>query len=204
MHEGERLNTLTHGVGLLLALAAAVVLVDEAAASDDAWRVASFSVFAAAMVALYAASTLFHGTRGRAKAAWARADHCAIYLMIAGTYTPLALVALRGVWGWGLFAVVWAAALYGVARELLPARERPPAVALYVLMGWAGIAAVLPIVERFPAAGLPWLLAGALLYTSGVLFYARDGRWRHAHGVWHLFVLGGSASHCIALRSLLA
>lgn len=204
MHEGERLNTFTHGVGLLLALAAAVVLVGEAAASDDAWRVASFSVFAAAMVALYAASTLFHGTRGRAKAAWARADHCAIYLMIAGTYTPLALVALRGVWGWSLFAAVWAAALYGVARELLPTRERPPAVALYVLMGWVGIAAVLPIVERFPAAGLPWLLAGALLYTGGVVFYARDGRWRHAHGVWHLFVLGGSASHCIALRSLLA
>ncbi|WP_219220118.1 PAQR family membrane homeostasis protein TrhA [Variovorax boronicumulans] len=204
MHEGERLNTCTHALGLLLALGAAVVLVGEAAASDDAWRVASFSVFAAAMVALYTASTLFHGTRGRAKAAWARADHCAIYLMIAGTYTPLALVALRGVWGWGLFAAVWAAALYGVARELLPPRERPPAVALYVLMGWVGLAAVLPIVERFPAAGLPWLLAGALLYTGGVLFYARDGRWRHAHGVWHLFVLGGSASHCIALRSLLA
>jgi len=204
MPHGERFNTCTHLAGLLFALVAAAVLVAEAAASADLRRVASFGVFAAAMVLLYAASTLFHGTQGQAKAVWARADHCAIYLMIAGTCTPLALVALRGLWGWVLFGLIWAAALYGIGRELVWGRGRPPAVALYVGMGWVGMAAAIPIAQRFPADGLAWLMAGALCYTGGVVFYAKDGRWPHAHGIWHLFVLAGTASHCVALRALLA
>ena len=203
MPKGERFNTCTHFGGLLFALVAAVVLVDEAAASANAGRLASFSVFAATMVLLYAASTLFHGSQGSRKAAWARADHCAIYLMIAGTCTPLALVALQGAWGWAFFGTIWASALYGIGRELIWARDRPPAVGLYVGMGWVGMAAAIPVAQRIPEAGSAWLLAGALCYTGGVLFYAKDGRWPHAHGIWHLFVLAGTASHCIALRTLL-
>jgi len=203
MPHGERFNTCTHLGGLVFALVAATLLVGQAAASNDGWRLASFSVFAATMVLLYAASTFFHGTEGLRKAAWARADHCAIYLLIAGTCTPLALVALRGMWGWAWFATIWAGALYGIGRELLWGRGRPPAVALYVGMGWVGMAAAIPIAQRLPADGLVWLLAGAACYTGGVLFYAKDGRWPHAHGIWHLFVLAGTASHCLALRTLL-
>jgi hemolysin III len=204
MQTDERLNTITHLIGLLLAVAGSIVLLNKAAASDDAWKIVSFSVFAAAMVLLYAASTLFHSASGPMKAVWARLDHCAIYLLIAGTYTPLTLITLRGPIGWGLAAAIWTMALFGISRELWFRRQGPPSVVLYVVMGWIGLAAAIPIAQRLPVDGIFWLLLGAGLYTLGIVFYAKDARWRHAHGVWHLFVLGGTVSHYIVFLTFVA
>jgi hemolysin III len=204
MQTDERLNTVTHLIGLLLAVAGSIVLLNKAAASDDAWKIVSFSIFAAAMVLLYAASTLFHSARGPMKAIWARLDHCAIYLLIAGTYTPLALITLRGPIGWSLAAAIWTMTLFGIGRELWFRRHGPPSVALYVVMGWLGLATAIPIAKRLPVDGIFWLLLGTGLYTLGIAFYAKDARWRHAHGVWHLFVLGGTVSHYIVFLTFVA
>jgi hemolysin III len=195
MYHGERLNSMTHLAGAAFALAGAAVLVTSAATLGDAWKIVSYSVFAVTLVVLYAASTLYHSTRGRRKEIWAKFDHCAIYLLIAGTYTPFTLVTLRGAWGWSLFGAVWGLAVIGILKELVFGRESLPSVPLYVGMGWLGLVAAVPLVESLSGQGLFWLLTGGLLYTVGVLFYANDHRWRHAHGIWHLFVLGGSASH---------
>ncbi len=150
---------------------------------------------------LYAASTLFHSTRGRLKRFWERADHCAIYLLIAGTYTPFALVTLQGLWGWLLLAAVWSAAFFGIGRELLQAdsaASKPP-LALYIAMGWLGVLAAAPLAARLDVGGLAWLLAGGVLYTVGTVFYRNRRGFRHAHGTWHLFVLAGTASHFISV-----
>ncbi len=195
MYHGERLNSMTHLAGAAFALAGAAVLITSAALVGDAWKIVSYSVFAATLVTLYAASTLYHSTRGRLKEICAKCDHCAIYLLIAGTYTPFTLVTLRGAWGWSLFGAVWGLAVIGILKELVFGREKLPSVPLYVGMGWLGLIAAVPLVESLSGQGLFWLLTGGLLYTVGVLFYANDHRWRHAHGIWHLFVLGGSASH---------
>lgn len=195
MYYGERLNTATHFAGVLLAVLGSVFLIIKAAHSGDAYKIVSASLFSAAMIALYTASTLFHGTRGRPKAWFAKADHCAIYLLIAGTYMPFTLVTLRGGWGWTLFGLICAIALVGIARELLARKESPPSVPLYLAMGWLGIAAAAPLIERLSTHALLYLLLGAACYTLGVVFYWFDDRWRHAHGVWHLLVLCGTASH---------
>jgi len=157
------------------------------------------------MVALYAASTLYHSVReGSAKERWAKADHCAIYLLIAGTYTPFTLLTVQGSLGWGLFAFEWALALVGIGKELWWGRETVPSVPLYVLMGWAGIAVGSRLMDGLQGQGWMWLLAGGLLYTVGIIFYAIDTRMRHAHGIWHLFVLGGTASHYFTVLKFVA
>jgi hemolysin III len=200
MYHGERLNSVTHLLGLALAVVGSVVLVAQAVQSGGALRIASFSIFGLTMVALYAASTLYHSVReGASKARWAKADHCAIYLLIAGTYTPFTLVTLQGSLGWGLFAFEWALALVGIGKELWWGRDTVPSVPLYVLMGWAGIATGTRLMDGLHDQGWMWLLAGGLLYTVGIIFYAIDTRMRHAHGIWHLFVLGGTASHFITV-----
>lgn len=195
MHDGERLNAGSHLLGLLLALVGVPALVAHASESGELRRIAVACIFGIAILALYAASTLFHCTRGRSKALWAKADHCAIYLLIAGTYTPFALLTLSGWTGWGLLLMEWAMALFGMGRELRGHADAPPAVGLYIVMGWAGLLAGASLVEGLRDAGWIWLLLGALSYTVGVVFYALDGRVKHAHGIWHLFVLGGSSSH---------
>lgn len=199
MYHGERFNSITHLAGLGLAVAGAAVLITQAASQGSAWRIVSFSVFAATMVALYLASTLYHSLRGRAKEIWAKVDHCAIYLLIAGTYTPFTLVTLHGALGWWLFGLVWALAGVGILKELVWGRDTVPSVPLYVLMGWLGMAAAVPLVRQLHGAGLFWLVLGGVLYTVGILFYAKDEKWRHAHGIWHLFVLGGTASHFVTV-----
>ena len=150
------------------------------------------------MVLLYLASTVYHSTRGALKAAWAKADHCAIYLLIAGTYTPFTLVSLRGALGWWMFGAVWTLAALGIAKELIWGR-RWPSVPIYLLMGWLGVVALVPLVRQLHLDGALWLLAGGVLYTVGVIFYAKDDEWPHAHGIWHLFVLGGTASHVVTV-----
>ena len=204
MYHGERFNSYSHLAGLLLAVGGSAWLIAQAAVHGDAWQVTSVSVFAASMVLLYGASTLYHSVRGAAKQVLVKLDHCAIYLLIAGTYTPFTLVTLRGPWGWALFGTVWGLAIVGIVKELWIGRQRVPSVPLYVAMGWLGVVAAVPLVQQLPVAGLAWLVAGGLLYTVGIVFYANDERWRHAHGVWHLFVLAGTISHYCAVALCVA
>ncbi len=203
MYHGEKLNTLTHLAGAALAIAGLSILVTVAVLQGDAWKVFSFSVFGATLVLLYSFSTVYHGVRHpRAKAILQKVDHNAIYLLIAGSYTPIALVTLRGPWGWTLFGLVWTLALIGIAQELtLGRRTRRLSLVLYLLMGWLVLIAIKPLVHAMPAGGLAWLVAGGLVYSLGVYFYVHDERVQHYHGVWHVFVLGGSFCHfmCVLL-----
>ncbi|RSZ41480.1 hemolysin III family protein [Variovorax beijingensis] len=201
MYPGERLNGYSHLLGLVLALAATALLLAKTLPTGDAARIAGALVFSLSAVLLYAASTLFHSTRGRRKRFWERVDHCAIYLLIAGTYTPFALVTLHGLWGWLLMAAVWGSAFFGIGRELLQASSEAskPPLALYIAMGWLGVLAAVPLAARLDSGGLAWLLAGGVLYTVGTVFYRNRRGFRHAHGTWHLFVLAGTASHFVAV-----
>ena len=200
MDHGERFNGYTHMAGAVLALAGASVLVILAALKADAWRIVSFSIYGSTLILLYLASTLYHGSRGRAKPVFRRLDHCSIYLLIAGTYTPFSLVTLHGAWGWSLFAVAWAMAVIGIVQEFfVKSDKRLLSLTLYVLMGWMAVAAVKPLIDALGFGGFAWLAAGGMLYTAGIAFYAVDERVTHAHGVWHLFVLGGSAAHYTAI-----
>lgn len=196
----EVANCATHGVGLALSVAGFVALVALAWGYGDAWHVASCGVYGASLVALYLASTLYHGARApRAKQLFQALDHCGIYLLIAGTYTPFTLVTLRGGWGWTLFALVWGLSLFGIAfRVMFGNRYRIAAVASYVLLGWLCVVAVKPILELVPLGALAWIAAGGLAYTTGVFFFAAT-RIPHHHAIWHLFVLGGSICHYVAV-----
>ena len=195
MYDGERLNSITHLVGAALAGVGAVVLIVYAKLQGDPWRLASFSVFGATLVILYAASTLYHAVRPPVKDVLRRVDHSAIFLLIAGTYTPFAVVSLRGALGWTMFALIWAASAYGIWRAWRRANDRPHSALPFSVMGWLGLVAVVPLTQALGLSGMFWLATGGLLYTVGIVFYVNDERWRHAHGIWHLFVLGGSVSH---------
>lgn len=199
MHHGERFNGYSHLFGLLLALAGGALLLGKALSQGDAARIAGALVFGGSMVALYAASTLFHSSRGASRLFWQRADHCAIYLLIAGTCTPFALVALQGIGAWLLLGALWSGAIFGIARELRGGAGAAPSLPLYVGMGWLAVLAAVPLAARLDRAGLVWLIAGALLYSGGTVFYRNRRGWRHAHGLWHLAVLGGSACHFVAI-----
>lgn len=205
MYYGERFNSITHLAGAVLATAGAVLLIVLGAQAGDPWKIVGFSIYGAMLLCLYMASTLYHSLRGRAKRVWSKLDHCAIYLLIAGSYTPFALVSLRGAWGWSLLGVVWGLAGFGIIQELCLARGlRVLSMVFYVLMGWLAVIAAFPLIEALGREGFLWLLAGGLAYTAGILFYANDTRWRHAHGIWHLFVLGGSTCHYVAVLRYVA
>ena len=200
MYHGERFNAYTHLVGALLALAGAVVLIVLGAMKQDVWKIVSFAIYGASLVMLYSASTLYHSTRGRLKAFFRKLDHTAIYLLIAGSYTPFALVTLRGPWGWWLFGVIWVLALLGILQEFwLGKRTRVLSLIIYVLMGWIALVAAMPLVDSLSLAGFAWLAAGGLAYTAGIVFYAYDKKFTHWHGIWHLFVIAGSALHYCAI-----
>ncbi len=200
MEHGEKLNAWTHLVGAVLALAGCVVLIVLSAWGGDPWKVVSVSIYGATLVLLYTVSTLYHSLRGRTKDILRKLDHISIYLLIAGTYTPFCLVTLRGSWGWSLFGVVWALAVLGILWELRPANgPRILSVVIYVVMGWVVIVALAPLLRALGPAGFAWLAAGGVFYTTGIVFYALDGRMRGAHGVWHLFVLAGSATHYVTI-----
>ncbi len=200
MYHGERFNSISHLVGAALAVAGTAVLVVLAARLGDPWKIVGFSVYGAMLVALYVASTAYHSVRGRAKQILQKVDHCSIYLLIAGSYTPFALVSLRGAWGWSLLGVVWGLALLGIAQEIWLAKgARVLSLVIYVLMGWLALVAVVPLWEALTPAGFGWLLAGGACYTLGIVFYATDHKVRHGHGLWHLFVLGGSICHFVTV-----
>ncbi|KNE23584.1 PAQR family membrane homeostasis protein TrhA [Achromobacter spanius] len=204
MYEGERFNGATHLAGLAMAVAASGALIARAAELKvDTRQIISCAVFAASMIAVYASSVLYHCTRGPNKARWAKADHCAIYLLIAGTYTPLAFGPVDHAWSAAMGVAIWLLAAIGISRELWWARGAAPALPLYLAMGWLGVIFAAPIAGALSSAGLTWLLAGAAAYTVGTLFYVKDKRWRHAHGIWHLFVMGGSACHFVTVFGFL-
>lgn len=198
---GEEIaNSVSHGVGLLAAVASAPVLVHSAVRHGGVARIVGASVFVAAMVLLYLTSTLYHALpRNRAKRVFQVLDHAAIFLMIAGTYTPFTLGVLRGTWGWTLFGLVWSLALAGIVLTAVGGVRYPKlTTGLYLAMGWLIIIAVKPLWLRMPLEGLLWLLAGGVAYTVGVVFYAAK-RVRYSHFIWHLFVTTGTACHFIAV-----
>ena len=196
MYHGERFNSISHLVGAALALAGSVVLIVLAARLGDPWKIVSFSIYGVMLVLLYVFSTLYHSVRGPAKSVLQKFDHCSIYLLIAGTYTPFALVSLRSTWGWWLFGVIWGLALVGIVQEIWWAKgARILSLIIYVLMGWLAMAVVLPLWKALTPTGFAWLAAGGACYTLGIVFYVLDHRVRHGHGLWHLFVLGGSICH---------
>jgi hemolysin III len=202
---GEIFNSVTHMVGSLFAVAGLVVLVVAGVQSGDPWRISSFAVYGSTLVALYLFSTLYHSLDGPAKRLFRKLDHTSIYVLIAGTYTPFSLVALRGPWGYTLLAVVWVLAAAGILQEfLLKKRIEALSVSLYLLMGWLALAAFFPLRQAIGSAAMVWLFVGGMLYTAGVAFYLIDERYSHSHGVFHLFVLGGSALHFFVVVRFLA
>lgn len=199
---GEEIaNSITHGAALLGSVVALTVLVRRAAELGDPWQLVSGAVFGSTLVLLYLASTLYHAWRpGRFKAGLRVLDHSAIYLLIAGSYTPFMLGPLRGPWGWTMLAIVWTLAVLGVvAKCTLGFRLPRLSTVLYLAMGWLIVVAIQPMVTHLEPAGLGWLLAGGLCYTAGVAFYTTDGRLRYGHALWHLFVAAGSACHFMAV-----
>ena len=199
----ELANIATHGFGLLASLVAFPVLVLLAARAGDTAIVVGVSIFAATLVGAYAASTLYHSMpKGPRKVFWRRMDQAAVYLLIAGTYTPLALGALRGPLGWTLLAVVWIAAFVGIAAKLGRRTEAPTLETVTFLgMGWLVVVAFQPLLDRLGLAGFLWLLSGGLAYTVGTVFLIWQSRIRYGHCAWHVFVLGGSACHAVAIAN---
>ncbi|HXE98568.1 MAG TPA: hemolysin III family protein [Dongiaceae bacterium] len=199
---GEEIaNSLSHGIGLVGALVTTPILIMHAVRSGDTGFIVGASIFAATMVLLYLASTLYHALpSGKAKHALHIIEHSAIFLLIAGTYTPFTLGVLRGAWGWTLLALVWGLAVAGVALKVFNRLFQPIfSTGLYLLMGWLLLIAIKPLHDRLPATGLLWLFAGGLAYTTGVAFFAADSRLPYGHFIWHLFVMTGTACHYCAV-----
>ncbi|MGG5287715.1 PAQR family membrane homeostasis protein TrhA [Pseudomonas shirazensis] len=200
MYYGERFNAWTHLVGAILAFIGASWLIITAGLQGDPWKIISFSIYGGTLVLLYSTSTLYHSTRGQAKVIMRKLDHLSIYLLIAGSYTPFCLISLRGPWGWSLFGVVWGLAVIGMLQEIKPRSEaRILSIIIYAVMGWIVLVAVKPLLQTLGTAGFAWLAAGGACYTIGIIFFAYDSRFRHWHGIWHLFVIAGSLLHFIAI-----
>ena len=196
MFQTEKFNTLSHLVGALLALAGTIALIVHASQDADPWKITSVSVYGTTLVLLYLISTLYHGVQGRAKAFLRELDHQSIYLQIAGSYTPFCLVTLRGSWGWSLLGVVWGLAVLGIwVERRQKSGSRIPSLTIYVLMGWTALAALFPLMRALGTTGFIWLTIGGLLYTVGIVFYVLGKRLAYSHGIWHLFVIAGSATH---------
>ena len=198
----ELASALTHGVGAMAALAGSAVLITLAALHGDAWQLGASIVFGVTLLLLYVASTLYHSVqhpvaKGRLKVF----DHCAIYLLIAGTYTPFTLIGSRGPWGWGLFIAIWTLAIGGVVFKLFyTGRFKRLSTLIYIAMGWLIIVAIKPMLNSLDAWTLGWLLAGGLFYTLGTYFYHRESI-PYSHAIWHLFVIAGSVCHFIAVTA---
>jgi len=201
MSKSERFNSISHLVGAALALAGTVALVVVASRAGDVYRIVSFSIYGATLFLLYLISSVYHGLPpGRAKRVFLVLDRQAIYLLIAGSYTPFTLISLEGVVGWWMFGVIWGMTILGLVLDALPRRgARVLPMIIYFVMGWLIVLAIKPLLATLSPAGFVWLLTGGILYTSGIVFYALDHRYPWMHGVWHLFVLGGSISHYVAI-----
>lgn len=198
----ELASALTHGLGAVAALAGGAILITLAALKGDNWQLGAAIVFGVTLLLLYVASTLYHSIQHPVlKARLKVFDHCAIYLLIAGTYTPFTLIGLRGPWGWGLFIAIWTLAVFGVVFKLFyTGRFKLLSTAIYIAMGWLVIVAIKPMLQSLDAWTLGWLLAGGLSYTLGTYFYHRESI-RYSHAIWHMFVIGGSVCHFIAVTA---
>ncbi len=198
---GEEIaNSISHGVALLAAIVAVPFLIIQMS-NFGAAHIVGASVFAGTMVLLYLISTLYHAwPEGRTKSFFKKMDHSAIFLFIAGSYTPFTLGVLGGPWGWTLFGLVWSIAALGVTLKAFDRLQHPwLSTGLYLLMGWLVVIAAVPLVERVPAPGLALLVAGGVTYSVGVIFFLLDSRWRYAHAIWHAFVAGGTGCHFFAI-----
>lgn len=198
---GEEIaHTITHGIGALLSIAGLVVLVSFATLNGNAWHIVSSSIYGASLVVLYSASSLYHGIpHPRAKSILQQFDHAAIYLLIAGTYTPFLLVSLRGAWGWSLLVIIWSIALFGATLEFLNLPKlKKMSLGLYLGLGWIVVVAIKPMLDRVETGGLILLLLGGLSYSLGVIFYIRH-KMPYNHAIWHLFVLAGSVLHFFSI-----
>ncbi len=198
---GEEIaNAVTHGLGAGLSIAGLVILVVFSAILGDPWRVVSFAIYGGTMIALYLASTLYHGIQHPgAKRILQTIDHASIYLLIAGTYTPILLISLRGAWGWTLLGLVWGLALFGILFQVMSSNSKGKlGLITYLLMGWLCLVAMRELIINVPPGGLGLLVAGGLFYTVGTLFYVWH-KLPYNHAIWHLFVLAGSASHFFAM-----
>ena len=196
--QGEEIaNSISHGIGLIAALVGTLFLVMRAAQHGDAGFIVGTSLFCASMILLYLASTLYHALpTGKVKRCFRVIEHSAIFILIAGTYTPLTLGVLRGAFGWTIFGIVWGLAIAGVALKAIYKTAHPIlSTCLYLLMGWLLVIAVKPLFANMPTAGLFWLIAGGLSYTAGIAFFATDSRLKYGHLIWHLFVMAGTTCH---------
>ncbi|ERH50042.1 hemolysin III family protein [Pseudomonas sp. o96-267] len=200
MYHGEKFNAWSHLIGAVLAAIGAVWLLALASFTGDLWKIVSVAIYGVTLLLLYSISTLYHSMRGPAKRVMQKLDHLSIYLLIAGSYTPFCLVTLRGPWGWTLFGIVWSLALIGMLQEIKPRSEaRVLSLIIYAVMGWIVLVAVKPLIAALGMTGFKWLAAGGVLYTVGIIFFAYDSRFRHWHGIWHLFVMAGSLLHFVAI-----
>lgn len=196
----EWANSLTHGIGLLLAIIGTVVLLWVAASSESAWKIVSAAIYGSTLIFMFLASTLYHSIQPASiRRVLRQVDHLAILYLIAGSYTPFTLVTLNGAWGWTIFGIVWGLTAVGTVLQLSPARHvKALMVTLYLLMGWTVIIAIKPLLANFAAGGLGLLVAGGLAYSFGVIFYANK-RIPFNHAIWHLFVLAGAICHYFAV-----
>lgn len=196
----EIFNSITHGIGTLLSIAALVILVVVSVGKGDVWHIVSYSIYGSTLVLLYLSSTLYHSfTKEKLKNLFARFDHAAIFLLIAGTYTPFLLTVLRGTLGWVLFGIIWGVALIGIIiRSIYLTRFRKLMVALYLAMGWLFVVAVGPLIKNLPLISVIFLFLGGIFYSVGVIFYVKRNL-KYGHGIWHLFVLAGSIMHFFAV-----
>jgi hemolysin III len=200
MYKGEIFNSVSHLVAAVFALVGASVLITLASVEGDVLKIVSYSVYSATLFLLYLSSTLYHSFQGRSKSIFQRFDHLAIYLLIAGTYTPFALVAIQGVTGWWLFGVVWGLAVIGMVVENLPIKgPRIIPIVIYLIMGWACVFTLDAMMAGMSSVGYGFLLAGGIVYSTGVVFYVLDHWYPWCHEIWHLFVIGGSICHYIAI-----
>ncbi len=199
-HHEEIANSLTHGIGILLSIVGLAVLVRFSTLRGDAWHIVSCSIYGATLILLYTASTLYHSVPiPRIKGLLRTIDHSAIYLLIAGTYTPFMLVNLRGPWGWSIFGTIWGIAILGIILKTT-SFGRLPGISLgfYLTMGWIIVIAIKPMLAVLDKGGLELLILGGLAYTVGVVFYVWE-KLPYSHAIWHLFVLAGSAFHFFAI-----
>ncbi|WP_395947191.1 hemolysin III family protein [Caedibacter taeniospiralis] len=201
----ELLNTLTHFVGAMFSIAALIMLIMKALGTGLVTNVVAVTVFGVTLISMYGASSLYHGVSNlKAKKILRKIDHLNIYFLIAGTYTPIALIALSGVYGWIIFTLLWSAALTGLVYKILFFGDGWLSTTLYVIMGWVAIGFIVQIINALPGACLMWIVLGGVLYTSGVIFYMLDEKIEFCHFLWHLFVLAGSMAHFFAIYIYIA
>lgn len=200
MKDGEKFNSITQYIGTAAALVGMVLLVVFAAYQGEWIKIISFTIYGLSLLLIYVISSLYHSFDGKSKDLFKKLDHCAIYILIAGTYTPFTLVILKGTLGWTLFGINWGLAILGIILDIMPQQgRRIIPITIYLVMGWLIIIAIKPLLKILPESGFLLLLLGGVFYTGGIMFYVFDKKIRHFHGVWHLFVMGGSLCHYLTI-----